>query len=116
MGTKLKDITIKKEIEISDLKGKVLVVDSYNVMYQFLTTIRMADGSPLMDSKGKVTSHLVGTFSRLSNLISRYGEAAPSTTILAALTVPSSFATFSASMVTFRGRFQISASNSSNDG
>ncbi|HLC98750.1 MAG TPA: flap endonuclease-1 [Candidatus Nanoarchaeia archaeon] len=71
MGTKLKDITIKKEIEISDLKGKVLVVDSYNVMYQFLTTIRMADGSPLMDSKGNITSHLNGLFNRTTNLMLR---------------------------------------------
>ncbi|MBU0535680.1 MAG: flap endonuclease-1 [Nanoarchaeota archaeon] len=71
MGTKLKDIIIKKEIEIQDLKDKVLVVDSYNVMYQFLTTIRMADGSPLMDSKGNITSHLNGLFNRTTNLMHR---------------------------------------------
>lgn len=69
MGTKLKEITIKKEISIPDLKGKVLVVDSFNVMYQFLTSIRMADGSLLMDSRGNVTSHLNGLFSRTVNLM-----------------------------------------------
>jgi flap endonuclease-1 len=71
MGTKLKDITIKKEIEINDLKDKVLVVDSFNVMYQFLTTIRMADGSPLKDSHNNVTSHLNGLFNRSMNLMHR---------------------------------------------
>ncbi len=69
MGTKLKEILVKKEIRIPDLKGRVLVVDSYNVLYQFLTTIRTADGSALMDSKGRVTSHLNGLFNRTANLM-----------------------------------------------
>jgi len=68
MGTKLKEIAARKEIEISDLKDKKLVVDSFNVMYQFLTTIRLRDGSLLMDSKGQVTSHLNGLFHRSINL------------------------------------------------
>ncbi|MBD3313881.1 flap endonuclease-1 [Candidatus Woesearchaeota archaeon] len=71
MGTKLKEIVIKKEIQIPELKDRVLVVDSYNTMYQFLTTIRMSDGSPLMDSKGNVTSHLNGIFNRTLNLMQR---------------------------------------------
>ncbi|PIN86542.1 flap endonuclease-1 [Candidatus Woesearchaeota archaeon CG10_big_fil_rev_8_21_14_0_10_44_13] len=71
MGTKLKEITLKKEISIEDMAGKRLVVDSYNVMYQFLTTIRMKDGSLLTDSKGNVTSHLTGLFSRSMNLMQR---------------------------------------------
>lgn len=71
MGTKLRDITLRKEISIDDLAGKRLVVDSYNVMYQFLTTIRMKDGSLLKDSKGNVTSHLTGLFSRSMNLMQR---------------------------------------------
>ncbi|MFC1753766.1 flap endonuclease-1 [Thermoproteota archaeon] len=71
MGTKLKEITVKKDIQISDLKDKILVVDSYNVMYQFLTTIRMADGSPLMDSRGNITSHLNGLFNRTMSLMQK---------------------------------------------
>jgi flap endonuclease-1 len=69
MGVALKDLFVGKEIEISDLKNKVLAVDSYNLLYQFLTTIRGRDGSLLMDSKGNVTSHLVGLFSRTTNLM-----------------------------------------------
>jgi len=71
MGTRLRDLVIKKEISIDDLKDKKLVVDSYNMLYQFLTTIRMRDGSLLMDSKGNVTSHLVGLFSRTANMMQK---------------------------------------------
>ncbi len=68
MGTDLKDIAARKEIEFSDLKGKKLVVDSMNVIYQFLSSIRQRDGSLLSDSKGRTTSHLVGLFNRMSRL------------------------------------------------
>lgn len=68
MGTNLKDIVAKKEIEFTELKGKKLVVDSMNVLYQFLSSIRQRDGSLLTDSKGRTTSHLVGLFSRMTRL------------------------------------------------
>ncbi len=65
MGVSLKDLITKEEIELKDLKDKVLVFDTFNMLYQFLTTIRSVDGSLLTDSKGHVTSHLIGLFSRL---------------------------------------------------
>lgn len=71
MGTKLKDLVIKQPITLDELKNKTLVVDSFNVLYQFLTTIRMADGSPLRDSAGNITSHLNGLFYRTTNLMNR---------------------------------------------
>jgi flap endonuclease-1 len=71
MGTQITDILIKKEIAIKDLQNKILVVDAFNMLYQFLTTIRGPDGSPLSDSKGQITSHLVGLFSRTSNLMQK---------------------------------------------
>ena len=69
MGIAFKEIIISKEISLEELKGKILVVDSYNLLYQFLTTIRAADGTLLADSKGNVTSHLVGLFSRTTKLM-----------------------------------------------
>ncbi len=69
MGTKIKDIIVHKEVTIQDLAGKMLVVDTFNVLYQFLTTIRQRDGSLLTDSKGRVTSHLTGLFSRTTKLM-----------------------------------------------
>jgi flap endonuclease-1 len=70
MGVAFKDIIKGKEIAIEDLSGKTLVVDTYNLLYQFLSSIRSRDGSLLMDSKGNVTSHLVGLFSRITSLMS----------------------------------------------
>ena len=69
MGLQFKDIIIKNEIAIKDLKDKILVVDSMNLLYQFLTTIRSADGSVLTDAKGRPTSHLIGLFSRTTALM-----------------------------------------------
>jgi flap endonuclease-1 len=69
MGTNLKDLLVMKEIEFKDLKDKILVVDTFNVLYQFLTTIRQRDGTPLKDSHGNVTSHLTGLFNRTTRLM-----------------------------------------------
>ena len=69
MGVKLGDIIQGKELELKDLSGKVIVVDSFNVLYQFLASIRQRDGTLLMDSQGRVTSHLTGLFSRTTRLL-----------------------------------------------
>lgn len=70
MGVNLRDITtVKHEIELKDLVGKKIAVDAYNAIMQFLTVIRQRDGTPLMDSKGNITSHLSGLFYRTSNLL-----------------------------------------------
>lgn len=71
MGVKLAELIPKKEIEFDSLKGKTVAIDASNMLYQFLSSIRQPDGTPLMDSRGRITSHLVGTFSRLTNLITR---------------------------------------------
>ncbi len=71
MGLPIKDIVKKEEISLEDLDGKVIAIDAFNVLYQFLTTIRQYDGSPLMDSKGQVTSHLSGLFYRMTNMMSK---------------------------------------------
>ena len=69
MGLQLKELVIREEISIKDLKGKVLAIDSMNYLYQFLTTIRSADGTLLTDSQGRVTSHLIGLFNRTTALM-----------------------------------------------
>ena len=53
MGVKITDLFKGKEIELEDLSGKTIAIDSYLFLYQFLTTIRQRDGSLLMDSKGR---------------------------------------------------------------
>jgi flap endonuclease-1 len=69
MGLNIRDIIPKKEIEISDLKGKTICVDAFNTFYQFLSTIRQPDGTPLMDNKKRITSHLSGIFYRNVSLL-----------------------------------------------
>jgi flap endonuclease-1 len=70
MGLNIRDIIPRKEIEISDLKAKTLCVDAFNILYQFLSTIRQPDGTPLMDNKKRITSHLSGIFYRNVALLS----------------------------------------------
>ena len=69
MGVDLGDLFERKEIEFSDLKGKIIAIDAYNTLYQFLSIIRQRDGTPLIDSHGEVTSHLSGFLYRTTNLI-----------------------------------------------
>ena len=69
MGVQIPEIVARKEISLSELKGKIIAIDAFNAIYQFLTTIRQADGTPLMDSKGNITSHISGLFYRNINLL-----------------------------------------------
>ena len=71
MGVQFGALVPKKEVTFADLKGKIVAVDAYNTIYQFITTIRQIDGTPLMDSKGRMTSHLSGLFYRFNNLVSQ---------------------------------------------
>jgi len=71
MGLKISELIPKGEIKMEDLANKKIAVDASQMLYQFLSSIRQPDGTPLMDSKGRVTSHLVGIFSRVSNLINK---------------------------------------------
>jgi flap endonuclease-1 len=69
MGVNLRDLVTPHIISLEELKGKVLAIDGYNALYQFLAIIRQPDGTPLKDSKGRVTSHLSGIFYRTANLL-----------------------------------------------
>ena len=71
MGVKLPGILPTKTIEWEDLKGKRIGIDFSNVCYQFLSSIRQRDGTQLMDSNGRITSHLSGIFYRSVNLMQK---------------------------------------------
>lgn len=71
MGVNIREIIPPEAVQVLDLdylKYKVVAIDAYNALYQFLAAIRQPDGTPLMDSKGRVTSHLSGLFYRTINL------------------------------------------------
>lgn len=60
----------KKEIDLDYLKGRVVGIDAFNWIFQFLSIIRdRFTGEPLRDSKGNVTSHLSGIFYRTVRLM-----------------------------------------------
>src|SRR3989344_7804477 len=69
MGVKLKNLVQPKQVSFDDLKGKVLAVDTFNLLYQFLTTILQRDGKPLVNHDGQVTSHLNGLFYRCTKFM-----------------------------------------------
>ena len=69
MGVNLSDLTEPKSMEMEDLRGKKVAIDTYNIAYQFMSAIRQPDGYPLCDSKGRTTSHLTGLLHRTASLI-----------------------------------------------
>ncbi|MCL5679848.1 MAG: flap endonuclease-1 [Candidatus Marsarchaeota archaeon] len=69
MAVDLSKLITREKIEIRQLSGKTIAIDAYNVLYQFLSIIRQPDGTPLKDSKGRVTSHLSGLFYRSIELV-----------------------------------------------
>ena len=69
MGVDFKDLVQKTPVKMEDLGGKIIAIDAYNAIYQFLAIIRQPDGTPLKDSSGHITSHLSGLFYRTSNLV-----------------------------------------------
>ncbi len=71
MGTAIGELCVKEEISLDYLKGKTLGVDAHNIIYQFLSSIRGPDGTPLMDQDGNVTSHLTGLLYRTTNLLEK---------------------------------------------
>ncbi len=70
MGVDIGSILTREEITFDRLRSKVVAVDGYNILYQFLSIIRGAEGKPLADSSGRITSHLSGLFYRVCNLLS----------------------------------------------
>ncbi len=69
MGVDLSDLVVAKDLEPRDLMGRTVAVDAYNAIYQFLSVIRQPDGTPLMDPRGRITSHLEGLLNRNANLV-----------------------------------------------
>lgn len=72
MGVDLKSILVKDTIKLDELKGKVITIDASNILHQFLSTIRKPDGTPLTDSQGNVTSHLIGLFYRTLKMMREF--------------------------------------------
>lgn len=69
MGADIGDLLEKEEVELEYFSGKKIAIDAFNTLYQFISIIRQPDGTPLKDSRGRITSHLSGILYRVSNMV-----------------------------------------------
>ena len=69
MGVDIGSLFKKQTISFDDLADRIVIIDAYNVLHQFLASIRQRDGTPLKNSRGEVTSHLSGLYQRTANLV-----------------------------------------------
>jgi len=69
MGLQISELIPKKQVSFKDLENKTIAIDASQMLYQFLSSIRQQDGTPLMDKNGNITSHLQGIITRVTNLM-----------------------------------------------
>ena len=69
MGINIGGLLKTEKITFNDLKDRVIAIDAYNVIHQFLAIIRQRDGTPLKDSEGRITSHFSGLLHRTGNMV-----------------------------------------------
>ena len=73
MGCNLKDLASPESIDLSDLAGQRVAVDTFLVAYQFITSLLARgegkDGLYMRNAAGKPTSHLFGFLERASTMI-----------------------------------------------
>ena len=72
MGVALRDIIAEYKTPVTwEALPGVAAIDANNALYQFLTIIRQPDGTPLMDQRGRVTSHLSGILFRMASFMEK---------------------------------------------
>ena len=70
MGLDLKPLLIREKTKLESFTNKIVAIDAYNAIYQFLAIIRGPEGLHLSDAQGHVTSHITGLFYRNINFLS----------------------------------------------
>jgi len=70
VGLNLKELVVREKTKLESFSNKVIAIDAYNAIYQFLASIRGPDGLQLTDSEGRITSHLSGLLYRNINFLS----------------------------------------------
>lgn len=70
MGLNLKELVVREKTALESFSSKIIAIDAYNAIYQFLASIRGPDGLQLSDSEGRITSHLSGLLYRNINFLS----------------------------------------------
>jgi len=70
MGLDLKPLLIRDKTQLEAFTNRIVAIDAYNAIYQFLAIIRGPEGLHLTDSQGRVTSHITGLMFRNINFLS----------------------------------------------
>ena len=70
MGLDLKSLLVRDKTKLESFTNKIVAIDAYNAIYQFLAIIRGPEGLHLTDASGNVTSHVTGLFYRNINFLS----------------------------------------------
>ena len=70
MGLNLKELVVREKTTLEAFSNKIVAIDAYNAIYQFLASIRGPDGLQLTDGEGRITSHLSGLLYRNVNFLS----------------------------------------------
>ena len=70
MGVDIKTLLIREKTQIESFTSKIVAIDAYNAIYQFLAIIRGPEALHLTDSHGRTTSHLTGLLYRNINFLS----------------------------------------------
>ncbi|HJT10957.1 MAG TPA: flap endonuclease-1 [Candidatus Nitrosotalea sp.] len=70
MGLDIKQLCIREKTNLESFSSKIVAIDAYNAIYQFLSIIRGPDGLPLTDFSGRITSHMTGLLYRNINFLS----------------------------------------------
>jgi flap endonuclease-1 len=70
MGLDLKSLLVRDKTKLESFTNKIVAIDAYNAIYQFLAIIRGPEGLHLTDAEGRVTSHITGLFYRNINFLS----------------------------------------------
>jgi len=69
LGTLVRLFNIEKIVSPSFFSNKIVIVDALPTIYEMLAMIRDKHGLYLVDSKGRVTSHLIGLFTRICRML-----------------------------------------------
>jgi len=70
VGVNIKTLLTREKTKLESFSSKIIAIDAYNAIYQFLAIIRGPEGLHLTDSHGRVTSHLTGLLYRNINYLS----------------------------------------------
>ena len=70
MGLDLKSLLVRDKTKLESFTNKIIAIDAYNAIYQFLAIIRGPEGLHLTDTQGRVTSHNTGLLYRNINFLS----------------------------------------------